>query len=110
MRAVEDAQHRRERIAGNEASFREVNEAMPDFPSREEGEARAHSFVCECGDRACREIVRVAYEDYAAVRAHPDRFLVAPGHVFPEAEDLVEDHEDYAVVQKHADVSATRSD
>ncbi len=54
--------------------------------------------------------MRVADEDYAAVRAHPDRFLVAPGHVFPEAEDLVEDHEDYAVVQKHADVSPTRSD
>ncbi len=32
------------------------------------------------------------------------------GHVFPEAEDLVEEHEDYGVVQKHADVSATRSD
>jgi len=31
MLGVEDAQHRRERIAGNEASFREVNEAMPDF-------------------------------------------------------------------------------
>jgi len=52
----------------------------------------------------------LADEDYAAVRAHPYRFLVAPGHVFAEAEDLVEDHEDYAVVQKHADVSATRSD
>jgi len=52
----------------------------------------------------------VADEDYAAVRAHLDRFLVVPGHVFPEAEDLVGDYEDYAVVQKHADVSPKRSD
>ncbi|MBA2356981.1 MAG: hypothetical protein H0V84_00965, partial [Actinobacteria bacterium] len=35
-----------------------------------------------------------------------DRFLVAPGHVFPDIERVVETHETYEVVDKNDEVEA----
>ena len=45
-----------------------------------------------------------APENGEAVRANPRRFIVLAGHDFPEAEDVVEVHDGYVVVEKHEDV------
>lgn len=99
------AQDRRERIARNEASFREINETLErglNRAPREEGELAG--FVCECGDRDCTALVHVTLPRYQAVRADPMLFLICPGHEMPDAEEVVERGDRYAVVRKHEDV------
>jgi hypothetical protein len=38
------------------------------------------------------------------VRASARRFAIVPGHDIPDIEEVVERHERYAVIEKHADV------
>lgn len=87
---------RRERLAANEARFREINEAAQ--PQREtQGTGR---FVCECADRSCAVLLEVPVPEYTAVRANPRRFIIAPGHETPDVEQIVERHDGYFVVEK----------
>ena len=44
--------------------------------------------------------------DYERVRAEPTWFLVVPGHVFLEAETVVEEHDVFQIVQKREGVPA----
>ena len=93
---------RTERIAGNEATFRAINETLEaglqTLPREEHDLA---GFVCECGDSECSELVHVDLEKYEQVRSDSRRFLIVPGHEILEAEDVVELGGRYAVVQKH---------
>ena len=89
------------RIGKNEALLREVNEQINVLNTIG---AQASSFpaVCECGSLTCAEVVPVARSDYEAVRAHPDRFLIKPGHQIEDVEDVVVEHAGWAVVAKKA--------
>ena len=92
---------REERLAQNEARFREINESAQ--PRREsQGEGR---FVCECADRSCLTWIEVAAADYAAVRQHPRRFLIAPSHEIPDIETIVERQPGYYVIEKPEEVA-----
>ena len=87
------------RIGRNEGLFRKVNEAIvrglwPDDA------ARLVAFRCECARLDCNNPVRVTLAEYEQVRAHPRRFLVAPGHEIRTAETVVEKHQAYVVVEK----------
>ncbi len=88
------------RAAQNQSLFREVNERL-----RELGDALGEGlpnteFVCECTDESCDARVRVTHPDYEAVRAVPTRFIVAPGHVDPEVERVVDERPGFTVVEK----------
>jgi hypothetical protein len=48
-------------------------------------------------------MIELPLAEYERVRAHPRRFLVAPDHEIPEAEIVVESHEDYTVVEKRGE-------
>jgi hypothetical protein len=87
------------RKAQNEAIFRDANEEIEQ--AREElSIVRGKTpFLCECGDAACREVIRLDLEEYEAVRAHPARFIVAHGHPH-SAGAIVAEHEAYVVVEK----------
>ena len=37
------------------------------------------------------------------MRSDPRRFAIVPGHDIADVEDVVERHERYAVIEKHAD-------
>lgn len=67
------------RESRNQILFREVNKRVrgvsPLLTAGEEME-----FLCECGDEACLETIRLHPEEYDAVRVSPDRFLMIPGH------------------------------
>jgi hypothetical protein len=92
---------REERLAQNEARFREINESAQ--PQRESsGEGR---FVCECADRSCMQWIEVSTDDYAAVRQHPRRFIVAPTHEIPDIETVVERAQGYYVIEKPEEVA-----
>jgi hypothetical protein len=94
-----------EQIARTEALFRNVNEEIRDASGR--FEAEVGEFVCECGDPTCTEHVEVPLEEYEAVRSHPTRFLVRPGHVKGPVERVVSRNRRYAVIEKVDRVLAT---
>jgi hypothetical protein len=88
------------RLAHNEALFRAVNEEIDDL--RASGGRRP--YVCECADADCAQTIELTGPEYEAVRATPDRFVVAPGHVMPEVEHVVARSADYTVVEKDVPV------
>jgi hypothetical protein len=91
---------RADRAARNEALFRRVNERIEDVNEAFATTGEHGEFVCECADGECTEQIQLALSEYEAVRSVPTRFFVKPGHVLPEAERVVEEHNDYAVVEK----------
>jgi hypothetical protein len=88
-----------QRIAANEARFREVNEAISRGQWPGEGEA-AVGFRCECAALGCNRVVELTFPDYERVRAHPRRFVVFPDHHREEIEKVVETRPGYLVVEK----------
>ena len=93
------------RVALTEANGRRVNEAI----ERGHRGRETAAFVCECGRIGCSTVVSVALDDYEAVRAHFNTFLVAPGHEIGEVEEIVSKHDGYVIVRKTgegADVAA----
>lgn len=99
-----DAQ-RRERMARNEALFREVNERLEELAQAFHDVSRGAVFTCECGDLECTEQVEMSLDEYEAVRASGDQFLVLPGHVYPEIERVVRENDRFVVVAKVGDAA-----
>jgi hypothetical protein len=95
---------RDERLAGNEALFREVNERVAEVAQHfVEGAATADrvAFTCECGRASCTEPVAMTVVEYEAVRSEATHFAVVPGHEVPDIERVVSRHPNYLVVVKH---------
>jgi hypothetical protein len=94
----------RERIASNEAFFRQINESVEwdysatDYPG-------LIGFLCECGHAECSDTVELSRREYERVRRSPRRFAIVAGHEIPGVEDVVERHERYAVLEKRGDVT-----
>jgi hypothetical protein len=65
------------RLAQNEAIFRAGNERIQAVVG---DQLETAPYLCECGDAECVEQVSLANAEYEAVRSHPARFLVVPGH------------------------------
>lgn len=90
-----------ERIALNQATFREANERIGvaaevyavDIPI---------PFICECADPTCSEIVRLALSEYEEVRSDPRHFLNVPGHqaAAQGAAAVVAEREGYVIAEK----------
>ena len=87
-----------ERLAKNEAFFRQVNERISDVTEGRRDDR--YEFLCECSDPACTDRIELTRAEYEAVRADPRRFVLAQGHVSPEVEQVVERDETHVVVQK----------
>jgi len=88
-----------DRIAHNEAIFREINESIargqwPGDPQE------PIAFRCECGMLSCNMLVEVAAGDYERIRSDPRRFLLVRGHEITAVEEVVEDRAGYVVVEK----------
>jgi hypothetical protein len=90
-----------ERIALNQATFREANERINaaagvyavDIPV---------PFICECADPTCAEIVRLALSEYEEIRADSRHFLNVPGHqaAAQGAAAVVAEREGYVIAEK----------
>ena len=93
---------REERLAANEARFREMNESAQ--PRREKAGSGGR-FICECADRGCTRWIEVEPDEYARVRAHPRHFLVTPTHEVPDIETVVERNERFFVIEKPEEVA-----
>jgi hypothetical protein len=92
---------REERVARNEALFREVNERIKDVTEDQEVSKQAE-FVCECGDESCIQPIRIGLDEYEEVRQVSTRFVVVPNHVAPDVERVERETDRFAVVEKVA--------
>jgi hypothetical protein len=82
--------------ARNEDFFRRSNEI-----ELEESSDRAEpDFICECSRPGCVTRIHITAEDYEAVRARGNRFVLAPGHQDTSVEVVIEQQADYIVVEK----------
>jgi hypothetical protein len=99
-----------ERVARNDAIFREANEGIRDSAERH-GMNEQVPFLCECPQPTCTEIVQLSMDQYEAIRANPIRFVNAVGHqrAAPEHKRVVSEQEGHVVIEKRgraADIAA----
>ena len=83
--------------ARTQSLFREVNERIGEITQAHETNGEV---LCECANRECVATIPLTLTEYETVRGFPTHFLVAPGHVDPEIERVVEEDERYVVVEK----------
>ncbi len=88
----------KDRLAKNEALFREVNERIAESAQR--FESTTTEFVCECSDAACTHRVEAELDTYEEVRADGARFLLAQGHGDARIERVVRKRRGYDIVEK----------
>lgn len=90
------------RIARNESRFREANERVEAVAERTGGTMTPVPFICECGDRDCTAIVRLAPAEYERVRSGPRRFVCCPGHelLAPGHARVIESTARFEIVEK----------
>jgi hypothetical protein len=85
----------------NEALFRTVNERIEDLNESFATVTETFEIICECGDAGCVTQISIAPDAYEEVRADATLFVIAPGHVRPEIESILEERVAYHVVRKH---------
>jgi hypothetical protein len=90
-----------ERVARNEALFRELNERVEGLAA----DSPRIDFVCECGHLDCLKRLALTRTTYEQVRSDPRRFVVAPGHENVEIERVVARLGGYFVVEKVAEAA-----
>ena len=70
-----------ERVARNDARFREANERIRSTAeSMELDHSETLPFLCECADESCTAVLLLSHDEYEAVRAHSTHFINARGH------------------------------
>jgi hypothetical protein len=88
-----------QRVAKNEALFRQVNERIAEV-NESLGRDERTAFLCECGDDDCTAPVTLTLAEYEEIRSNPTRFVVAHGHGTIDVERVVEQTDRYSVVEK----------
>jgi hypothetical protein len=93
-----------ERVARNNAIFREANEGISGA-ARDYGLDKRVPFICECADPACTAIIQVELNDYERIRANATWFLDATDHYRSSQgyADVVERRDGYDVVEKRGE-------
>jgi hypothetical protein len=93
---------REERIAYNEAWFRDLNERKAQWMAQ--GLASG-GFRCECADVDCFVRLRLSPPQWEEVRSRPNRFVVAPDHVAHGVEIVVKEYPDFLLVEKQGEAA-----
>jgi hypothetical protein len=91
---------REERLARNEAMFREINERLESKIVVSSGGNDQLSVLCECANPDCTDRIALTVDEYETVRSNPRQFVVAPGHAYLEVEDVVSRNDRYEIVRK----------
>jgi hypothetical protein len=85
--------------AENESTFRRMNEDLERKAESLSFGDQPTPYLCECENPRCTEVVMLARSDYEAVRGHPRRFFIVPGHEADE-DRLVQKSDKFSVVEK----------
>jgi predicted DNA-binding protein (UPF0251 family) len=89
-----------ERLARNEALFRDVNERIRGAAHDVPEDGHVYEFLCECSDVGCVERISLTIDEYEAIRSDSKRFVLAPGHARTAIETVVERQPEHVVVEK----------
>jgi hypothetical protein len=92
---------RQQRVAKNEALFRQVNERIEEVHDKLGGETLS-DFLCECGDDDCTMPISLTLAEYETVRSVPTHFAIALGHEVIDVERVIRTGKGYSVVEKDA--------
>jgi hypothetical protein len=87
-----------ERLARNQALFREVNERLLELAEGFQDDSM--DFVCECSTDDCTQTITMSHDDYESVRAHSTFFVIASGHEVLAVENVVDQRDGWTIVQK----------
>jgi hypothetical protein len=85
-----------ERLARNQALFREVNERIETMA----GDNNAVEFVCECSNTDCSSTIKLSLSEYERVRSDSSWFVIKPDHDIAQIERVVSRDDGHAVVEK----------
>jgi hypothetical protein len=92
---------RRQRIVKNEQAFRDYNDRRLQHESVDETDDQEPiPFVCECGDKDCHQALVMTAAEFTEAHSAPNRFIVKPGHVYPDVERVISEENTFAVVEK----------
>ena len=96
-------ENRAERLARNQAFFREINERLAANLGERDGTLSEEAFLCECVHEGCVEHIAITLDEYQQVRASPLTFAVFPdeAHFVPDVERIVAVKTGYWIVEKH---------
>jgi hypothetical protein len=89
-----------QRLARNQALFREVNERIKEIGSQLAGD---FEFICECSNPDCTVTMVVPMGEYETIRSNPASFVIAPGHQVDDIERVTREEATFAVVEKAVD-------
>lgn len=92
---------REQRLAENEAYFRDVNERVQEHVEDVAGAHAPFNILCECSSMACAERIPVTAAEYGDAHRNPRQFIVALGHVQLEIEKSVLQTDRFEIVRKH---------
>jgi hypothetical protein len=93
-----------ERVAQNQARFREANERIEQAALEYDVDGGL-PFICECSDPNCVEILRLKLADYESIRATSTHFIHAPRHHREGWGNVIERRDGYEVVEKVGDAA-----
>ena len=79
---------------------------MADWEERH-GAHEEELYLCECADPECRDKLALTREQYEHVRADSRHFAVRRGHEIPDVEVVIEEIDDWVIVEKPAEVDET---
>jgi len=106
MANTPEPQDRASRAARNQSLFRDVNERVREINGGLDSPWSRDEWLCECADNGCTARIGLTIQEYERVRDDPTHFIVAPDHVFPEVERVIERQENYWVVEKLGEAAA----
>src|SRR4051812_49054004 len=92
-----------ERIAKNEAMFRDANQKLMAFAASDTTfEDAPIPFICECADPTCDRLILLDLNRYSEVRRNPRWFVTAPGHEHAAlgASSVVQEYDNYLIIEK----------
>jgi hypothetical protein len=86
-----------ERLARNQALYREVNERILELL---DGPTGSVDVLCECSNEECAETLAMTIREYERVRERPTTFAVVPGHEILAIERVIASNPTFLVVDK----------
>jgi len=101
------------RLEENERVFRSYNEAALDGlaelseMAKETGQDHLVDsndgllhFYCECSNTDCRQRIVLTPDDYTNIHHNRKRFVIAQGHQIEKVENVVQEKQNYNIVEK----------
>jgi hypothetical protein len=98
------------RAAENQSLYRSANERLKQLNEALDEvvpDGDSHEWLCECADTDCSVRIATTLNEYEAVRENPRAFIVAPRHLYPEVERVLDENSRFMIVEKFDDAGET---